>query len=398
MKQLTALAAFLVALLLLPAFAAADAAGDLADGRAALAKVELEKALPLLKSAAQALPESVEAQLALGECHLRMGTLDEALLQFQAVVKLSPQHEQATRMVTALTGRNKSFAQQVASAKLLIEFENYDQAAAVMGLALRKPLTPIQKQEVLQLLAEAKLWAGRTEDALATSLELMQNNVDDGPIYVVASMALVLHKEPKVERAERMLSQAGDLEGVWKSRFDVTKALIDLANRTGHDAASRTFAVSMKDIPQGARRTNARAVAKVELLRMVAERQRQGDLDGVLKIVWPMISDDPAVPTAASVLKPLKVHTGWVLAEDAPSSTRKVITGLLTNLGRAEFVRDGARASLLGYWIATELSRNESGAISDLAGQLAGFSRPLRTRKTGEVLSRADPNQREPLR
>ena len=395
MKQLTGLAAFLVALLLTPAFAAADAASDLADGRAALQKVELEKALPLLKSAAQALPESVEAQLTLGECHLRMGNLDQALIQFNAVVKLSPQHEQATKMVAALTGRQKSFAQQVASAKLLIEFENYDQAAGVMGLALRKTLPTAQKQEALQLLAEAQLWAGRTESALETSLELMQNFTDDGPIYVVASMALVLHKEPKVERAEKMLSQAGDLEGVWKSRAAVVKALIDLGKKTGHDAASRTLAVSMKDIPQGARRTNARAVAKTELLRMAAVRQQQGDLDGVLKIVWPMISSEAAVPTAESVLKPLKVHTGWVLAEDAPSTTRKMIVGLLTNLGRAEFVRDGSRASLLGYWIATELSRNESGVISDLASQVAGLSRPLKTRKSGEVLSRADAIQRE---
>jgi len=394
-KQLTGLAAFLVALLLTPAFAAADAASDLADGRAALEKVELEKALPLLKSAAQALPESVEAQLALGECHLRMGNLDQALIQFNAVVKLSPQHEQATKMVAALTGRQKSFAQQVASAKLLIEFENYDQAAAVLGLALRKTLPTVQKQEALQLLAEAQLWAGRTDSALETSLELMQNFTDDGPIYVVASMALVLHKDPKVERAEKLLSQAGDLEGVWKSRADVVKALIDLGKKTGHDAASRTLAVSMKDIPQGPRRTNARAVAKTELLRMAAVRQQQGDLDGVLKIVWPMISSEAAVPTAESVLKPLKLHTGWVLAEDAPSNTRKMIVGLLTNLGRAEFVRDGSRASLLGYWIATELSRNESGVISDLASQVAGLSRPLKTRKPGEVLSRADAIQRE---
>lgn len=395
MKKLTGLAAFLLALLLTPGFAAADAASDLADGRAALAKVDLDVALPLLTSAAEALPESVEAQLALGECQLRLGNLEAAIAQFQAVVKLSPQHKQATKMVAALTGRKTSFAQQVAAAKVLIEFEQYTQAADAMIQVLRQPLAPEERIEAQLLLAESKLWGGSTADALQHAVAAIQNGATTGPARVIAAMALILQKDRNIEQAEATLAKAGELEGVWKSRGEIAGALINLAKKTGHDAASRTLAVSLKSIPPGHRYDNAKAVANTELMRIVGERQKLGDLDGVLKVVWPMISDVVEVPTADSVLKPLKVNSGWLLSDDSSSTIRKSITGRLVNLARAEDVRDGSRASLLGYWIATELSRNDASLLSAYATEIASLSRPATTRKPGTVLSRADAIQRE---
>ncbi|MDA0590009.1 MAG: hypothetical protein O2820_18710 [Planctomycetota bacterium] len=101
------------------------------------------------------------------------------------------------------------------------------------------------------------------------------------------------------------------------------------------------------------------AVALAELMRAVGERPAQGDLDGVLKLVWPMISNVADLPAADAVLKPQKINTGWVLNDDSPSALRKSIAHAFANVGRAEFVRDGARASLLGYWLAAQLSRDD---------------------------------------
>lgn len=395
MKNLTGLAAFLLALLLTPGFVVADAASDLADGRAALEKVDLDAALPLLTSAAEALPESVEAQLALGECHLRLGNLAEAIAQFQAVLKLSPQHTQATKMVAALTGRKTSFAQQVAAAKVLIEFEQYNQAADAVIQVLRQPLSAEERREAQLLLAESKLWGGSTADALQHSVTAIQNGGNAGPARVIAALALILQKDRNIEQAEAILAKAGALEGVWKSRGEIAGALINLAKKTGHDEASRTLADSLKSIPPGHRYENVRAVASSELMRIVGERQKLGDLDGVLNVLWPMVSDVAEVPTADSVLKPLKVNSGWLLSDDSSSTIRKSIAGHLVNLARAEAVRDGSRASLLGYWIATELSRNDASLLSTNASEIASLSQPSTTRKPGTVLSRADAIQRE---
>ena len=55
-----------------------DAASDLADGQAALGRGELDKAAGLLTTASQGLPQSVEAQLALAECQLKLGDFEKA--------------------------------------------------------------------------------------------------------------------------------------------------------------------------------------------------------------------------------------------------------------------------------------------------------------------------------
>jgi len=269
MKQLTGLAAFVLALILTPVFVRADAASDLAEGRAALAEIDFDRALPLLTAAAQALPQSVEARLALAECHLRIGNLDAALVQYQAVAGLSPQHIQATRMIKALTGRRAAVEKQIAAARAQLEIAGYDQAAAVLTKTLGQPLDPAQRNQVQLLLAQAKLWGGRTEDSLEFSLAVIQDVGDSGPAHVLAALALVLQKKRKVGQAIAMLAEAGETAGEWKSRRDVADAMIRLAQRTGHKAASRTLAVAIDAIPDGPRRQNVKAVASTELMRAV---------------------------------------------------------------------------------------------------------------------------------
>ena len=74
---------------LIPAVAWGDAAEDLKNGRTALQQGRVQQALPLLEAAARDLPESVEAQLALAECYLKVGRLDEAVARYRRVLKLS---------------------------------------------------------------------------------------------------------------------------------------------------------------------------------------------------------------------------------------------------------------------------------------------------------------------
>ena len=143
MTRLVCSLSLLLAALANPNFAHADAAADLAAGQAALQELSLEKALPLLKSAAEALPNSVEAQLTLAECQLRLGSLDDALASYKAVVKLSADHKLATRMVAALTGRDTSFDKQLAMTRAFMAVEDFAAAVRTAAIAakLKKCLT-----------------------------------------------------------------------------------------------------------------------------------------------------------------------------------------------------------------------------------------------------------------
>jgi tetratricopeptide (TPR) repeat protein len=227
MTRIVCSLSLLLALTATPKFAHADAAGDLAAGQAALQSLDWETALPLLKSASEALPQSVEAQLTLAECQLRLGDLEAALSGYASVVKLSPDHKLATRMVAALTGQDNSYAKQLSLITALMDVGDHSAAGSIAGKAIKLPITESQRltQQLLQV--ECTIWSGRANDAFRQALDIIQKGdaKAQGIARVIAAMALAEDKNSKTAVAQNFLKQAGDVAEPWKSRGDFARAL-----------------------------------------------------------------------------------------------------------------------------------------------------------------------------
>ena len=193
-SKLIVLAALFSALIVTPTLVHADAAADLAAGREALQQAELDEALKLLVSASEALPESVEAQLALAECYIRLGQVDKALTQYAAVVELSPDHGHAKRMVATLTGQRASFEKRIEAARALIAVAGYQKAVDLLTHTIAQSIEPEQRIQARQLLAEARLLTIDPQSAKTEALLLIEDSedvamLDDGARFVVIGFA-----------------------------------------------------------------------------------------------------------------------------------------------------------------------------------------------------------------
>ncbi|MCH7728870.1 MAG: tetratricopeptide repeat protein, partial [Planctomycetes bacterium] len=113
-------------------FGSAGPAEDLASGRQALEKGELDRAVALLASVAEALPDSVEAQLALGDCYLQLGQLKEALASYREVLELEPNHARAKRIVAALTAQKVKFSDRLTGVRTLMKLRAYASAEELL--------------------------------------------------------------------------------------------------------------------------------------------------------------------------------------------------------------------------------------------------------------------------
>jgi TolA-binding protein len=355
----------LLSLLLTPTFVRADAASDLADGQAAMQQASLDAALPLLAAAAEALPDSVEAQLALAECHLRLGQLDQALAHFQAVVRLSPEHKRAGQMVATLSGRNASVDERIAAAELLMSVGAWEQAARLLADTLTQPQESEQRNKVRLLLAQSRLWFGTMPTALGEALQLMQDSQDAalvGPARVIAALAL-----------------------------------IQLARASGEPSAiSAKLASSLNTVPGGGLRHSIVQYASKQLFDAAQAQLGKSDQSGTLAIVWPMLSNQP-VPQADAVMQPVEVTGGWLIGPRSSSGERLTLTQILTGIGRSEVNASGRSASLLGYWLAAQVLWQspvvDADAVKSLlntSGQIGALSRPAPGRQKGTILSRAD--------
>lgn len=402
------LASFSLLLFAAPAIAWADAAADLTAGRAALAASELDKALQLLTSATEALPESVEAHLALAECQLRLGRVEEGLKQYQTVLKLSPNHALAKRIVAGLTGQQSTFAERLAAARGLVAVGAFAPADLMIVRLVDEPAAPAERGAARLLRAESKLWARDTGGALVEALRIMQEHREPtlaGPARVIAALALVGQPDPPLTRITELLAEAapelakaGDAATIWNPRA-VLAAILAASDdpAKGAELASK-LAAPLASIPAGPFRQSV--VDQLTKSQLLAARARlaQGDSAGALAILWPMVSS-VAIPAADSVLKPVNVAGGW-LADSGDAPRRLAVARALADLGKAEFDRSRGSATLLGYWLSAEVLRQlrpaEAGfdPLLKLAQELPALSRPLAERKPGTVLSPADGVQR----
>lgn len=386
-----------------PTLAWADAAGDLAAGRTALEAGEFDKAENLLSAAAQALPNSVEAQLALADCYVKLGDLEKALARYRAVLKISPEHVAAKRIVAALTGERTSFDEQLAAARALIEAGVHPAAEGLLRRLVLEPIEPAQRTAAKLLLAEAQLWNNATPGALTDALRVIQESQDaklTGPARVIAALALLSQADPQTAKAADLLKQAGEVAAAWAARAALAKTLLQLDDASKGAENSTSLIASLAAIPAGPYRNVIVDRATKALVATANARLGQGDSAAAVSIVWPMVSAQ-AVPGVDAVLKPVDATGGWL--PKSAFGVRFQVASILAATGRLESERSGAAAKLLGYWLASEtlrqtasdeLSANE---LVKLAVELAGQSRPAHDRKPGTTLSVADSIQRAVL-
>ena len=396
--------AMYLSLALCPIFAFADAQGDLAAGKAALDKGNAQVALPLLKAAAEGLPQSVDAQLALGECHLRLGSLDDALQQYRAVAKLSRDHARAKQMIAALTGQRTSFARMLATARTLMQSQEFSEASSLISHALRLPHGPEQVDDAALLLAEASLWGASTQ-ALPEAIKLVQSSGDAKIVSrakVVASLAMLLNDQPgRIAQADQFLQGIGELDATWQGRANIARATIAMSRQGDPLAISNQFA-SISAIPHCSFRTGIRSRAEEHLVSAAQAKLKKGDTAGALAIVWPMVSNQKQLPKAGDLLKEITIANGWLVNTQSNNSATIRMVIQLTSIGQTEFQRSpNAASSLLGYWLAAELFESTTqptdttytGWIS-LASDLKKLSHVSKGRKAGQPLSHADEVQR----
>lgn len=379
----------------LPA-ALADAGADLAAGRTALVAGELDKALPLLVAAAESLPQSVEARLALADCYLQMGQVDDALSEYHAVIKLSPKHGRATMLVEALTARHQSLEQKLAAAEQLVSVKSYQTAINLLTTAFREPLDPVEREAVRLRLAEIHLVSGGNDAAMTEAVQLAAElSTAEGRAQANAIAALAAAGLGRFAEAEARAAKADAAPQVWRDRLRIIALLKDLDAQNDVVALSRATGKALATLPDSTQRETIKITIFDRLSKAARDRLGTGDGADALALVWPMVSDGD-VPGDESVLKPIKLTGGWLEADASRQATWIAIADLLSQLGEVE-MRGQVQSSPLAYWLASQVILQSAApdaarvdAMLSLIGKLAGAGHASPDRTPGQPLSRAD--------
>ena len=381
--------------------ALADAREDLAAGRTALGAADFDKALPLLKSAAEALPDSVEAQLALGDCYLQLGQVDDALAQFRAVVKLSPQHARANKLVEALTARHRTLEQKLAAATELVKVKSYQNAINILIATLREPLEPAQRETVRLRVAETYLLWGNSEIALSEAVQLVAElSTDEGKAQAHAIAALAAAGLGRYDKAKESAAKAEAAPQPWKDRLTLITLLADLDAKKDAAALSRAVGKALSTLPDSTKKDKITKWIFDQLSNAMRDHIDKVDPAGALAVLWPMVSGD-AVPGDDSVLKPVKLAGGWLGSDEANQAYWLSVAELLSQVGESE-MRGPGRPAPRAFWLAgqvieaapaAEQARGE--AMVRLIERLAGQSNPAPDRQPGTILSPVDAVQRQ---
>lgn len=392
----------LVAIGAVPSLCRADAQADLAAGNAALAQGDLEQAQKLLTAAAVALPQSVEAQLALAECRLKLGQLDKALEKYREVLKLSPDHPAAKKIVEGLQGSGQTFAQRMETAAMLTKLGAFAQAEVVARQALAMPVEPAQRGEARLLLARTLLLLN-SNTALDEAVRVLQDGEHVAEARVLAALALLLQQDPNLARVDSLLKDLPETPAAAKPLRDLALLLVKLEDEALATEVSNQLAATLKDIPASPFRMLIENRAFAKLSAAANLKIQRSDTKGALEILWPMVASGP-LPSNDAVLKSIKLQGGWIDPRQNKGQLWAQAGQLLGSAGTAESQRQGASSSFLGQWLAAQVllqamhREAANPAALELAAKLIPFSHASENRKPGEPLSQADSLQAELLR
>jgi TolA-binding protein len=399
-RSFVALFAFAFCIALAPASLKADAAADLEKGRAALQSGEVEAALPLLTSAAQDLPQSVESQLALGECYLKLGQVDKALAQYRKVLALSPEHAAAKRIVEGLTGNGRNYTERMEVARAFAKISAFKSAEPVLVRAIADAATEEERQSARRLLVEVRLWAGNLTPAFDEAVRLMKSPQHADAGRVLAALALLGFPDTDLASARRLLDELKpsveadkEAKADWRGWYNAAMFLLHFDERL--EDSSKMVTDRLSAIPVSTYRATVVNRLMAKTLARANVLIGKGDAESALKLVWPMVSGGEA-PGDEAIGKPVEMKDGWLdrTASAAPHWIQ--VARILAGAGKADFELRGAAAKLAGYWLAAEVIRQAPEAVNrpdqliQLAAQLANFSRPPPDRKPGTPLSAAD--------
>jgi|GEM_PF-2094587 len=377
----------------------ADAAADLVQGQKALAGGDFDQALKLLSAAAQNLPESVEARLALAECRLKMGQLDSAAEQYRTVLKLSPDHPVAKRVLEGLAGQTQTAAQQLALTRMLYELGAWEPAENLARKLVQQSATDeAVRNETRLLLVQTRLFAGNIPGAIEEAGRGISGPTA-GSMRLLTALALAAKDEPDYERAAALLKDLPDpKDATDQKRLALVQTLLDLQDPTKYAAVSSKLREQFTILPTSPLRHALVQRVSRALLQQAVTAARRGERDTAVGIAWPMISDAP-LPKADAVLKPLTFKGGWLSSPTELNAAKNQIVLTFSTSGYQEFLRLGAKATLLDEWIAVELLRqnheatNKSEKLVVFIEQLSGLSRAAEQHLPGTSLSVGDEMQ-----
>ncbi len=387
----------LTILLIITGPAVAAGPEDLAAGKTALSAGELDKAAGLLQSAAEALPQSVDAQLTLGQCFLQMGRVDDALSQFRATLRLSPNHRLAKRLVTALSERQRTFEQSMEAARRLAKLQSHKVALDLISNLLRQPLEPADRTQARLLYVEYALWAGNPSAVQVEAVKLITENDDVAvttPARVIAALSAAAGGYH--DAAAALLAEAGEPQGQWQARAQLIGLLKAIDDGDDLAATTRQLTGPLGSIPDDRFRQKLVGDLVGKVTRAAMAELGQGRPDAALALVWPMLSNQ-AVPNADAALKPVAVAGGWLGNSASSAGHWATVGNVLRAIGELERQTQDYRATLLGHWLAAEVARQAPGDDSarvdrtlDLIELLGKVGRSAPDRKPGEALSQAD--------
>lgn len=341
------------ALLIAPLRAAP--ADDLRMGQQALNKGDVLQALELLKKASQALPASVEAQIALADCYLQMGKLKDALEQYQVVLKLSPRHVRAQQIVKALTDQRATMNQQLAGIEKLIHLGQFRIVDERLTKLLEDPRAGDARNRIRLLLSESRLWSGQSALALRDALRVSEESRDPKEIAVariLTALALLNDTSEPSNKVKAFVENLPQLPAQWQERAKLVNLILQSDDAMHGVKVSAEMGKVIPHLPESPYRTAIRRRMSGTLLNLAQDAVAKRNFDRAHTIVWPMISSAP-FPKAEVLFKPITIQGGW-LGEDASSREITRIAPLLAT-GRNE-------AQLaLGLWIAGEVLRQKQG-------------------------------------
>ncbi|MFT5526873.1 MAG: tetratricopeptide (TPR) repeat protein, partial [Pirellulaceae bacterium] len=395
MKNRMVVAAILLLIALIPSFANGDAASDLAEGRVALQNAKLNDALPLLTSAAQALPNSVEAHIALAECLIRLGEIDRALIEYRQVAKLSPQHEFANEMIKTLTARHTNSEKQFATAKTFAQLGEFNKSIEILHSVYHSFSDSEKRDDIRLLVAEYRLWAGQNDQA-ATEAMLVAQQSEEPALTATARAIAAVALASVPAKAKRILAGV-NIPVAWANRVKLIDTFELLEDSNQAVAAAKSLIGALADVPQSPFRTALQVhVLRIQLSNIELAVSRN-EIQRALEIAWPMLSNK-ALPQADAFLKPIALEGGWV---ENDRVTRQSIAKSLLEIGqRFAFAQtDVNEDRLLPLWITSEVYRqisNDQNTVNDrlnIASLLEQLSRPAENRKRNDPLSPADAMQ-----
>ena len=344
-------------------------------------------------------------QLAIADCELRLGQTDKALEKYQAVLKLSPDHARAKRIVAGLTAARQTAAQKLALVQAFLKIGAWTQAEMAAQRVIADPSDPATREPARLALTQARLYAGDPA-ALDEAVRLIQGGqfADDG--RVLAALSLLNSSEPVIERASALLKELPappPAMASWAPLAELAQLLITAQDEHKAAVVSGKLAGKFDAVPNSPLRT---AIVNRFLDKLVGAARKDlanGDWSGAIAIIWPMVSGGE-LPKPDAPLKTVDLKGGWLDPKFNKGQAWAMAGQLLGEAGNSEFKAVGPKANLLGPWLATQvlLQATETEASSpvalELAANLANLSRPSADRKSGDSLSRADAIQAEFLR